>query len=182
MSTKKNANLLLLGLFFSLMISSCTKKRGCPPDSESVSHIVTNVQQFTESAEVHVLGVNGPKRRILCDDPLIEVNISNRDTAFILVMTAYDKAIWNLEFRDELSRDYLKGIIIYGHHCQSLSWIPDNVPILIHSGLEAPTPMPRSYESYGPEYDELANNIRSLTGLEFTSFKGIYETKEFILD
>lgn len=106
----------------------------------------------------------------------ITVNISDNSRPIVLALTAYDRTLWKVFLKRGV---ILKKVILAGYHSQRVSGIPPKVPIEVYAYDPSPCDTCWQGENYFYSYKNPPEQLKSITGLEVSSFQGRYKGTEF---
>lgn len=182
----KNIPFYLLALTITFLSSSCRNNNNpfdnCPGEYEPYCNSYQRFMPFTNRAEVHAIGIYESETESCWKyhpEGQINVNISKADTAYILVLMAYEPIRWNLNFQSQASRDSLAGIILSGYYCQDVANLPDSTPIVNRSQGGGSYDYFYCYEDTSSNYQKMLYEVQQLTQSPVTSFFGRYTGRWF---
>ena len=106
----------------------------------------------------------------------VVVYVSENSKPIVLALTAYDKTHWKVSLKKGVN---ITKVILGGYHSQRVSGVPEAT--VIETYTHDPSPCPRCWQSgnYFYSYENPPQQLRSITGLEVSTFQGRYKGSEF---
>lgn len=106
----------------------------------------------------------------------VVVNVSITDRPLILAFSAYNKTKWIVKVDKDVD---IRKIILSGYHSQSMSGIPDNIPIEVYTYDASPCPRCWQGNRHFYSYKSPPPALKEIADSETTSWQGRYTGKEF---
>jgi beta-lactamase regulating signal transducer with metallopeptidase domain/predicted esterase len=135
-------------------------------------------------AEMHVIGVYGPKNRVGTDPGIVDVEIRPTATPVVLVLTSYFSVDWHIKLAVGAR---IKNAIVSGYSAQEIKGLPADVPIENRSyfpddGSRRKEGWFYAYQWNTLEYRRMVERLNDVTGLLVSTFQGEYTGKSFVVD
>lgn len=131
--------------------------------------------------ECHVIGVYMPEAAN--EDDRIYVKVEATGKPMIIVFCGYFGAQWNVEIAPDAE---VRQIIVSGWFDHSLVGVPETIPTKsIIGSAESKSPDEDYFWGYAWETKEGRNvraKVKQLTGCDVTTFQGVYQGKNFVID
>jgi hypothetical protein len=116
----------------------------------------------------------------------IRVEVRRTLSPMVLVLMSYDPALWKLQITPSAQ---IERIILAGYYAQDIEGVSSSVPVEVRtyesSNCRLCTVRPGNFRAHDPaskEYQDTLQKLKTLTGLDPTSFQGSYRAGYFALD
>ncbi len=174
-ATKRWIHFALFGWIAALLVAGLHHESHAD-DAES------DAGQKATDFDVHVIGLYQPENSNV--DDRVYVKIQNTGRPMTVVLCSYFGAQWNIDVAADAQ---LKEVIISGWFDHSWVGLPEKIPVRkIIGSSAASTPSNKDYFwSYAWHTDrgrDMQSKIKRLTGNSITTFQGVYEGKQFVID
>ena len=135
-------------------------------------------------AEMHVIGVYGPKNRDGKDPGIVDVEIRPTATPVVLVLTSYFSVDWHIKLAVGAR---IKKAIVSGYFAQEIKGLPADVPVESRSyfpddGSRRKEGWFYAYKSNTLEYRRMVELLNDMTGLLVSTFQGENSGTSFVID
>lgn len=131
--------------------------------------------------ECHVVGIYMPEKAQ--EDDRVYVKIQSTGKPMAVVLCSYSDTQWNLEIEDGAD---VRQIIVSGWFEQAVVGAPADIPTKLIVGSSNNRAFSQDYFwGYAWETKEGRNvraKVKQFTGLEVTTFQGVYQGKQFVID
>lgn len=104
------------------------------------------------------------------------VNVSIKDRPLILAFTAYGKTKWIVRAEGGV---VIEQVILGGYHAQTVEGISEQTPIAVYTHDSSSCDRCYQGSGYFYAYESIPAKLRSLTGLQASSWQGKYRGVEF---
>ncbi len=133
-------------------------------------------------AEVHVIGIYMPENGT--QDDRVYVHIKNTGKPLVIVLCGYSDAQWNLDVDQGTT---IREVIVSGWFNQDIVGVPDGVPTKLIIGSTSRNKQADknyfwSYAWHTENGRDMVRKIAALTGLQVSSYQGVYQGKQFTID
>jgi RNA polymerase sigma factor (sigma-70 family) len=133
-------------------------------------------------AELHVVGtywseIGSAEERVAGNaGGVVQVEVRPTDKPVVLVLTSWYSVVWKLKVADKAR---VKAVILGGGYEQEIEEVPLNIPVVSLPCGRANFP---TYESNCPEFRNLTQTLRKMTGLPVSTFQGTVAGISFVVD
>jgi hypothetical protein len=138
--------------------------------------------------EMHVIGIYSPGAPGVPgnDDDRVFVEVKSTGKPMVVVMTSYSSAQWHLKIAPGAD---VRQIILAGYYSQEVSddfpKLPTKVLTYFSARQEKRRILPKYFYAYAwhtAEGRKMRVELKKLTGLDVTTFQGVYQGTEFTID
>ena len=124
-------------------------------------------------AEMHIIGVYGPKNDVEKDSKRVNVEVRPTAKPVVLVLTSYFSVDWHIKLADGAR---IQKVIVSGYNDQEIKDLPAGVPAINQSyfpsdGSRRKAGWFYAYQWNTPQWREVVRRLNEMTGLPVASFQ-----------